>query len=786
MENSKKDYYDIILNSIIGVIAAVNICMLFMHTLRYTMSLPSVLILSLFTMLALNIIFYSKKNFIVFAVFLLFFVIIFSLYMLGLSNSYSFWGDFIIWLKNPTKVINSPYESLFSFAATNLIIIFFTVFGFVCIVKARSFVLYTISSALLYFGMAISGFSGKYIHFIIMLGIGLYIVLSCFYKKKYDSIKLKSEKIVMKKYQFTFIILIPLLIFSILLGIIKTDDAPLFKNLSENISGQIGSEKLGIYGEVFGDGKLGGDVDIDNTLMLEVKSNYDDLYLEGNAYEIYKGNKWETDLDVTVNKYEQDELTFPLVKLENTEGIKIITNDNYNNSIDHCFKEVNAEVTYVRKFTNSLFTLPNTESVDFNLGFPKISAYENELLKNSGNFNEGFRYNVQAVLPLHETIAYENAAMNSNINVYQPYSTGDLGELYIRSKKLYDEYTKTPDIPESVKNLAIEITKDKNSNYEKAKAIEEYLRSKYSYTLTPGPIPAGKDFVEYFLFTGKKGYCTYFASAMTVMCQSLGIPARYVEGFVAGGVKNERDVYEVTAMDAHAWTEIYFPGLGFIVFEPTASSLNVNELPPSNITPPENTETPAVQTSPAPESTPTQEPSEGVLPSPSVTPNSIVSPSPTVQVGLENIYNSFWISFICLILLVLVIILVIFLRNIFRIRAFKLKCLNGPERERILLIYREAINYLGYIAGFKQPWQTMEEYKIFLDSNGCLRNNGLEELFTTSTAVFLEVRYGNSGDSSKNVARVSDLLSNLKPVVKKKLKLPVYFIYKYFLGKLRG
>lgn len=86
--------------------------------------------------------------------------------------------------------------------------------------------------------------------------------------------------------------------------------------------------------------------------------------------------------------------------------------------------------------------------------------------------------------------------------------------------------------PERVINLAKAITADCSNDYEKVIAIEEYLKNNYEYTLSPSRVPEGKDFVDWFLFEDKRGYCTYYATSMAVMLRSVGIPARYVEGFV--------------------------------------------------------------------------------------------------------------------------------------------------------------------------------------------------------------------------------------------------------------
>ena len=102
----------------------------------------------------------------------------------------------------------------------------------------------------------------------------------------------------------------------------------------------------------------------------------------------------------------------------------------------------------------------------------------------------------------------------------------------------------------------------------KVTAIAEYLRSNYEYTLTPPSRPAKSELTDYFLFESKKGYCVHFATAMTVLLRSVGIPARYVEGFVSEGTSDKTRI--VKASKAHAWVEVYLQNLGgWYTFEPT-------------------------------------------------------------------------------------------------------------------------------------------------------------------------------------------------------------------------
>ncbi|HUY73625.1 MAG TPA: transglutaminase domain-containing protein [Candidatus Dormibacteraeota bacterium] len=108
--------------------------------------------------------------------------------------------------------------------------------------------------------------------------------------------------------------------------------------------------------------------------------------------------------------------------------------------------------------------------------------------------------------------------------------------------------------------------------YDRATAIEAYLRDNFTYTLTPPRTPAGRDPIDYFLFGSKQGYCEFFASAMGDMLRSLGIPTRLVNGFGPGQFDQASQSYVVRGEDAHTWVESYFPTYGWIPFEPTPAS----------------------------------------------------------------------------------------------------------------------------------------------------------------------------------------------------------------------
>jgi hypothetical protein len=130
-------------------------------------------------------------------------------------------------------------------------------------------------------------------------------------------------------------------------------------------------------------------------------------------------------------------------------------------------------------------------------------------------------------------------------------------------------YLVLPDeLPQRVRDLVLELTAGQPTSYDRAAVLEDYLRQ-FPYSLAvPGP-PSNRDAVDYFLFDLKTGYCDYYASAMVVMARAAGLPARLVTGYSNGSYDEEQKAFIVRASNAHAWPEIYFPGLGWVQFEPT-------------------------------------------------------------------------------------------------------------------------------------------------------------------------------------------------------------------------
>lgn len=277
--------------------------------------------------------------------------------------------------------------------------------------------------------------------------------------------------------------------------------------------------------------RLGGSIIEKDMKVMRVKSNMPILYLRGRINNMYTGYNWYSDNN-----------SFLKIPRELLEAEKIRLKED-------------VEIAEVTIYPDNILT-----STVFSPYFPtKIESGRRKINYNSDMemyFVRGFFrgidgcYTIKSVLPINR---------NGEINIVD-------GRDIERER-----YLQLPDnLPKRISKLAIDLTRDYKSDYEKIKVLEKYLAENYDYSLTVSDIPEGQDFVDYFLFEDNKGYCTYYASSLAVMGRTIGIPTRYVEGFLLPEDKGEDGFYEVKAERAHAWVEAYVDNIGWINFEPTS------------------------------------------------------------------------------------------------------------------------------------------------------------------------------------------------------------------------
>ena len=305
---------------------------------------------------------------------------------------------------------------------------------------------------------------------------------------------------------------------------------------------------------------LGGDIEPDNKTVLRVKTSTP-ILLAGAVYDTYNGQGWYDSgalgrfrfssplwrgkrRDVfTIDKPSSNQASAPYGRISKSATLDI--------SLSVRFRSLFAggkleRLSPMHGDDSDIYF--NSQGELFTLDYPKTGASYTIRTRVFDRDREDFDWNMQLLL------RYASA-------------TRDKG---------YEEISRVcTTVPESVEpfvyDLVEEITAGCENEYDKARAIENWLSENCTYTRTPGESPEGRDFVSAFLET-REGYCTYYASAMTVMARIAGLPARYVTGYGLKQADRRADTtsYVATNATAHAWTEVYFYGVGWVEFDPTS------------------------------------------------------------------------------------------------------------------------------------------------------------------------------------------------------------------------
>lgn len=255
--------------------------------------------------------------------------------------------------------------------------------------------------------------------------------------------------------------------------------------------------------------KLGGPIKLNYNLALKVKTSKP-MYLRGNVLNYYNGFGWVKNLD--------DYYMFN------------------SRSMSKGSKSEKIEISPQTLITSTFLAPLNT----FN-----IVAQSNNIMYDTSNI---FIVADKSTVTSPYTIEYD-------LNEVEKLTNDETYEKEIIEK--YKKYLQIPDnITPETYNLVNDLIKDCKNNEEKINKISKYLLENYKYSLEVNSVPKDKEFLDYFLFKEKKGYCTYFATAATIFARIAGVPARYVEGFSMDNTKDSNGVYLVGNNRAHAWTEI--------------------------------------------------------------------------------------------------------------------------------------------------------------------------------------------------------------------------------------
>ena len=292
---------------------------------------------------------------------------------------------------------------------------------------------------------------------------------------------------------------------------------------------------------------LGGPAEPSSDPVLRVETD-SDILLRGTIKRSYTGYSWVD--DQAKARYLYYDFTHRRVRSE-VFGADIVSEND-------AFVDVSVAVEVLGTDTSTLFVPAHMQEFDMGLSDAVYYNSTGEIFL-TRDVEIGDSYRLTARVPASDAALI--AAASRSWDASDP-----------NYDDMLSEYTALPGgIEDGVYALAAELTQGATTDAEKALAIQNHLANGYRYTLD-GRYPEGnRDFVSWFLLEERAGYCSYFASAMAVLCRMSGLPARYVEGYYVAASDGGETI--VTGRNAHAWVEVYLKGLGWTAFDPTARAV---------------------------------------------------------------------------------------------------------------------------------------------------------------------------------------------------------------------
>ncbi len=300
---------------------------------------------------------------------------------------------------------------------------------------------------------------------------------------------------------------------------------------------------------------LSGNPNLNHDVVMTVKSDDVTQYLESLSYDTYQGVAGWTNQPVTNNtiKANQYFINGPALSHTVKQNITIVSPPGEQ-------KTYLLGASTIDSANVGTDVLTNSQSGD-------VVAW----LKQTGNLTAGMQYSVVSLVSSADEQTLRTVPMPSAAPSYPPDYPGTISPTVYDPNIVQANLQLPKNLDPNVAALAKHITANAHTMYDKAAALEDYLRTHYTYSVDI-QLPPGEEGVSWFLFrSGNKGYCNYFASAMAVMARTLGIPARVAVGYTNGTYDAKNHLQVIRGTDAHAWTQIYFAGYGWINFEPSAS-----------------------------------------------------------------------------------------------------------------------------------------------------------------------------------------------------------------------
>jgi transglutaminase-like putative cysteine protease len=527
-----------------------------------------------------------------------------------------------------------------------------------------------------------------------------------------------------------------------------------FEGLVDDLSGQISSmqwnqvdfpdfsiQQAGYYPLV---DRLGGPAYLSDAPHLFVSGTDDTFLLRGSVSQIYDGQRWLQDPDRTYYRFDS-----PLWQSEQDDTYDLNRPDLYSARLTAAQfnKTINLSWSPIGLPTRTLFTAGKPLRVSLAQSDPFLAYF-----RPSGQlFSKHWIQPGQWVVMTGRVMRTEQANFAEMVSKIQAVLKPDEREIpdLVRGR-----YLQLPDLAEYRQNgllqqLTDSLTAGLDAPYDKVQALRYFLMTSATYNLIVSVPPADVDFVTWFLETGE-GYCVYFATALTMMSRLAGIPARYVEGYyVPPG--SQGDIRIVTGRQAHAWTEVYLAGIGWITVDATPGNSNPQPDPTPGITPGVS---PGVTVTPEPTPEPTPDP--GVTGQPVLSPGADDPDDPDARMSPALVL--WWLL---LLPVLLGILLFMRIRKIKRChdRAWIAGKLADPKR-RIRFYWSEIKDLLHALGQDRQTGQTPDQFLLAQTlPDGWLA--GREDLVKKAAAVLDQVLYSAilpSDEAQASLAMIYDIL----------------------------
>jgi len=307
-------------------------------------------------------------------------------------------------------------------------------------------------------------------------------------------------------------------------------------------------------------------------VVMEVESNLPSNW-RGKCFDIYTGRGWTQSEDIKSATWSLDP---PAANRTQYHGIVDYELEQEGIALDPQALKNEVRQTYYLKSNLPGIVFTAYQPIEISIPVPAVLIDETFTITPPPSADSMVAGQVYEIVS-RKHFAVESELLANDYNIY---------ELRDLDPEFYERFTSLPESSndswneraydfQRVRAKAFEVTAGLDTVYERVEALIDYLDDEYKYSLNPpSAVPSEKDAVDYWLFdyVQRRGHCEYFSSSLAVMCRTIGIPARVVTGYSTGNYSILTNRYEVQERHAHAWTEIYWPDIGWVEFDPTPVS----------------------------------------------------------------------------------------------------------------------------------------------------------------------------------------------------------------------